>query len=460
MSIGIFEKKYEKIKWAILIFLAFVLFVFFLYSDLVVTYTHSLNFLDCLFSGNILDFYEYTLERFYYGYPADYYILIYIIFGIWNLPIWILRHFCGLDQYSVCALLWAKAILIPFIVGLFYTIREMLNLLEEKNREPIYFLISSSLLFVLPVLYIGQYDIISLFFLMYGILQCLKEDYVSWKAVLFFSLAIPLKLLAVFPVVIVILLKEKKIFELVKKMAGTLLVTLLCILPYIRNVAFYEATGYNGGWFGRLSEEVISSGSDGIAVFWLCFFAICILAYQMTQRNRKDFFYQAMWLLTAFYGFFFAFVYAHPYWSVLLMPFVILLISRDHQNFKLNRLLEMIMEITLTVSQAYRFYWVYLSDQTSFLILKNVEVKSDIWGISSLGEFTIIGKGISILNALYLAALVGILVLNHPWKKTELSQNAQVMEDDILMTRTGVDIVRMLSVFGYIVLNFLIIYVI
>lgn len=437
MNAGLLEKNYKKIKWGILCFFALVLFLSFLYGDLVITYTHSLNFLDCLFKGDVLNFYEYTLDRFYLGYPADYYILIYVIFGIWNLPIWILSRLFGFDQYSVLALLWAKAILIPFIVGIFYTIREMLKLLDEKNREPIYFLMASSVLFVLPVFFMGQYDIISLFFVMCGILQCIKEDGISWKVVFFFSLAIPIKLLAIFPVLIIILLKEKKIIELVKKIAGIMLATLFCILPYIRNDAFYEATQYNDGWFGKLEIEKLPSGVDGISIFWLCFFAICIIAYQMTQSNRKQLFKQMMWLLTAFYGFFFIFVDVHPQWSVLLVPFIILLVSRENHDYKLNRLLEIIVELTLIIIHAYRFDWVYLTDQTSYLFLKNVEAKFNLLGIDSLGQITVIERCIPLISALYLAAMLGILILNHPWKKMELSENVQMMADDIRETQIG-----------------------
>lgn len=448
-------KLFNKIKWIILGALLFSLYITFLYDDIVITYTHSLNFLDCLFSGNFLGFYDYTLENIFMEFPADYYILIYIIFGIWNFPIWVLIKMFGIDPYSVATLLWAKTILLVFIAGVFWTIHKIFEIMEEQEKEHVYFMMSSSLLFVLPVCVMAQYDIISLFFVLIGILQCIKADNVSWKAIIAFAIAIPIKILAVFPVVLIILLKEKRIIEIVKKMFLSMLGLILCILPYIANDGFYKATQYNGGWFDKLSRETIPSGWSGISIFWLVFCVLCILAYCMHQESKKELLNQIVWILSAFYCSFFIFVEAHPQWSILVVPFLVMLIRKEDKNFSINVLLETVANVSLAISQAYFFCWVYCTDTTSWLVMRNVEKISDLLELNSL-RIGPIAELLPLINAVYLAAVMGILVINHPWRK-EVSENIQ--KDEILRTETWIDILRILIILGYIIISFMIIYI-
>lgn len=452
-------KLLDRLKWIALGVLVLVLFATCLYDDLITTYTHSLHFLDCIFSGNFFGFYEYTLERVIFDLPADYYIIIYIIFGIWNFPIWILKQIFSIDPYSVMALFWAKMILFPFIAGVFQVVYKMLDLLDEKDTEHTFFMMGSSLLFVLPICFIGQYDIISLFFILCGIFQCMKDEKLSWKAILLFAVAVPIKILAIFPVVLIILVQEKRIIEIIKKLLGTLVLLVLCVLPYSGNPSFYEATQHNGGWFAKLSSVVLPSGWNGISVFWLMFFVLCIVAYKMKHSSVKEYFKQITWILTAFYGLFFIFIEAHPQWSVLLVPFIVLLIREENQDFKLNVILETIAGGALVISQAYYFHWVYFTDRTSWLLLKNIENKANKLWIISLRDIGFLEKIIPLVNAAFLAGVIGILVINNPWKRTALINNKTELDKDICLTKVGIDWLRILCIFGYIVVTFLITYV-
>ena len=65
------------------------------YGDSLITAMHSINFWDCLFSGNIRNFYAQNTDALlssgvYYGnYSAYYDFGIYIIFAIWVFPLWL-----------------------------------------------------------------------------------------------------------------------------------------------------------------------------------------------------------------------------------------------------------------------------------------------------------------------------------------------------------------------------------
>lgn len=452
------NKTITKIKWGVLLLLFSILFFTCLYDDLLTTYNHSLNFLVCIFNDYFLKFYEYTLSRTCFELPADYYILIYIIFGIWSFPIFVLSKLIEFETFALAAVLWMKLILVPFIVGILFLVYKMLQLLKEDKVEHTIFMMCSSLLFVLPIAFIGQYDIISLFFLLAGIYFCMKDERMSWKAVAMFSIAIPLKLMAVFPVVLLILIQEKTIFGIIKKIIGSFVGLCLCVVPYINDPSFHQALESNGGWFEKLSNVVLPSGWEGISLFWFTFFVLCIVAYKMKQVDMKQYLKQVTWILTAFYGFFFAFVEAHPQWSVLMVPFMSVLIREENSNFKLNMLLDTIAGIALVISQAYYFNWVYFTDRTSWLLLKSFSEKKVKYPIVSLTDFDGIERIIPLVNAAFLAAIVGILIVNHPWKKTAAIENKEELNKDIYFTKIGISSLRILCIFGYIVMTFLITY--
>lgn len=451
------DKMLKKIKWGTLIVCVSILFLTCLYDDLLTTYMHSLHFLDCVFSGNFLEFYEYTLSRTVFELPADYYVLIYIIFGIWSFPIWILRKFVEFDSFVVPAVLWMKLILLPFVAGVLSIVHRMIKLLEENESEHTLFMICSSLMFVLPICFMGQYDVISLFFILCGIYLCMKEQKVSWKAVALFSVAIPIKILAIFPVVLIILIQEKKVIEIVKKVLGSLIGMAICVIPFVRDSAFHEALNSNGGWFERISAEVIPSGWNGISIFWCIFFGLCIVAYRMKQSNLKEYFKQFTWILTAFYALFFIFVPAHPQWSVLLVPFMSLMIREENADFMINAILDTIAGVALILSQAYYFDWVYFTDRTSWLLLDWITNKGNRMWLVSLGSIGTMEKLITLINAAYFTAVIGLLFMNHPWKKKTELQVENVIE--IRTAKVGIAALRILAIFGYIVITALITYV-
>ena len=452
----------DKMKWPALGLLLFVVFITSLFPDIVITYTHSLNFLDCLFSGNFLGFYEYTMERLYLGFPADYYIIIYIIFGIWNLPIWILTKLFSIDPYSIAALLWARTLVVVFVLGIFWIIHKIFEVLQEKDDEHVYFMICSSLLFVLPNFVMGQYDAISLFFVLMGVLLCLKEDRISWKPLIIFAIAIPIKTLAIFPVILIILHKEKKILAIIKDVIVSMSGLLLCVLPFMNNDAYNEAMTYNGGWLGKISTAAIPSGWDsGISLFWLCFFALCIVAYKMKNDSKKEYLDQITWILTAFYVFFFVFTPAHPQWCVLVVPFMMLLMRKKNQNYVLNVLLETASGISLMLLQAYYYSWVYFTNTNSYLVLKNVEAALDLKGIGSLREIyekMLPSELVTVLHAAYFATAAAIVIINNPWKKVNKLEDSQKETTQLEILK--LDWLRILIILGYILATLLIVYVI
>ena len=67
--------------WALLAAICALATVTFLYADARTTWQHSFNFLDAVFSGRLLDFYQIAIENAGFGHPAVYDVPIYAVFA-------------------------------------------------------------------------------------------------------------------------------------------------------------------------------------------------------------------------------------------------------------------------------------------------------------------------------------------------------------------------------------------
>ena len=77
------------------------------------TFEHSFNFLDSVLQGRIGDFYRIAIEHTSTGHPAVYDIPLYLLFGLWNLPTYIIYRITGFQYLlSTPAQLWLKTMMV------------------------------------------------------------------------------------------------------------------------------------------------------------------------------------------------------------------------------------------------------------------------------------------------------------------------------------------------------------
>ena len=185
------------------------------FSDVIITTRHGINFWHALFEGEILHFYEYNLNCIYLPqrsetWSAIYNIVIYFIFAIWDFPLWLVEHIFGIDVLGTLGgLLWGKAIVLPFLVGIAKRIYDIcILIMTEKDASDTIFLFLTSGYVLFTVLSMGQYDVILLFCILNGIYGYLINN----NKIFFcsFWLAIPLKLFALFMLIPLVLLKACK----------------------------------------------------------------------------------------------------------------------------------------------------------------------------------------------------------------------------------------------------------
>lgn len=414
------NEKYKRIGWILLgVILIFSFFSFF-YNDMWITYNHSMSFLDCLFSGNFFKFYEFTLEHMYLGLPADYFLMIYILFGIWNFPTWLISRFI-MPLPDVICLLWCKGIILVFTWLTFKFLKKILEQAECKDTSYTMFLLCSSLCFAIPIFAIGQYDVITIFFVMFGVLQALKDEKISWKVMLIFAIAMPIKMFSLFSYVFLVLLMEKRIRYIIRDLAVSVVGCVLCALPYINQSSYSEAMSYNKDGMMKVLEKTITGGISEIPVFILCFGALCVFAWLKETKDKKELIKYMMWLNAALYVVFFIFVNAHPYWAVFMSAFMIISMQMGSVDRQKTVILEILANACLIVTQAVKYYWVYFAaGNLSWLVWKNIPAYSNILEVNSLADLIDkfgVGNFVPALYALFAVLAVTVIVLSYPGRK-------------------------------------------
>ena len=423
-----------KLDWALLAVMAGFMLLTMFYADLPIIYNHSLTFLDSLFSGDMANFYANSLAKPYHGFGAVYYWTVYAVVGAWNLPIWILQKLFDINAFSIKCMLWCRLEVVFF---LFLTLWMMELLLKDfgYGREKCrfaQFLFASSLLVILPTAAISQIDIITVFLMLWGIREYVKSDKITWKFLLIFSFAASLKIFALFVFIPLVLLREKRIFAVIGDMLVGVVFILVCLVPYAGRADYVEATSVlNDVMVDRMFETVLPAGNLEIPAFLTILVGISIWAYATEVKSREAYFYYANWIALAVFAAFFIFVFAHPYWIVLLAPYVVMLVVMNAERMKLNVLLEFFMEVSVTVVYLATF-GVYMTETTfSDLILTRLGAAPVSGGYFSFGDWAAkmeLDPYISVLFGIFAVCLLAMLAINRPGKRKYLEWKEHVAE--------------------------------
>ena len=159
------------VDWALLGIILLGAYAFFLYGDVRATFEHSFNFLDSVFQGRVGDFYQIAIEHTSTGHPAVYDIPLYLLFGLWNLPTYIIYRITGFHYLlSTPAQLWLKTMMVLaalLAAKVLVDIARDLGVGRQRSKWVAFFFLSSMTLFV-PVFVIVQYDIIMIVFILLG----------------------------------------------------------------------------------------------------------------------------------------------------------------------------------------------------------------------------------------------------------------------------------------------------
>lgn len=353
----------EKIRWWELVILALILLaclVLFYQPDIVHTAVSSATFL----KGHILDFYSYNKAQ---GIPDSYMPSTYVVFALWCAVPYMLGFLreVSLDiPFGLYVYLELLPILVYVASGyVVYLIGRTLELCKSKSRLMVYVTMTFPVALYSQFIFC-QYDIFTVFFVLLGIYFYLKDK--DRLFVLSFGVAITFKYFALAIFVPMLLLKHKNIVRICGHALLFAVPFALQVLVHYHDPAFvkyvlnFSALGYlfsandtalmadavknSSLWAGPaaadngITQTVCAAGASALAAgfegivgagkallkipfqFYIAG-GLCIWSYFVKTKTKLELFRWVMFFGSGMMFAIFAFMFWHPQWLLLIMPF-------------------------------------------------------------------------------------------------------------------------------------------
>lgn len=399
------------VDFTLFVLVCFLLYFFLTmyYSDILITCEHSINFLHCLFRGKFLDFYDYAKANSTYGTGAMYDVLVYMLFGIWNFPVFILNRTVGVSIFNPVFLLWYKLLVVIFVGVCIYYIRKICWICtkDEKKTKYIVLFSLSSLLVIVPSLQVAQYDAIYLCLMLMGVYNLMQRK--KKLFVLFFALAVPIKFISLIFFIPLLLLSEKNIIKIIVNICCIGILPLISKVLFGNSIAYAEIENFTVEYFFDCfyTTNIRIVGIEGISFFAISYACICIYAHAKKMDVIKNKEYIQILFGTAL--FFFYFCNVPPYWLIILGVFLNIYIFVCIENLDIGLWLELVISSCFFICHIIKTNWVFGGQRTfSYLFLKaycradeyNVGVFLNEKGFSALMPIitgVLIGSGIMLL---------------------------------------------------------------
>lgn len=441
--------KYNRAEWIVLGLILSYCYLTMCYRDIVTTMYDAYHMWSFAFSEDIFYLTDW-LSSTAYGFS------FFIIFGLGELPVWIVgRFFLGRDIVTtIPALLWMKLYLLLFVL---FICRELLKIAEltgidKKRQKWLIFFYLSSLLVVLPVFHIAQYDVIGSYFTLLGVRYFLeKKDKGFFLA---FAIAMPMKYFALFVFVPLVLIRFKNVFRIALSMVlgfcgvlfdkvilGRLLPMLGIAMGIGNGRVNYDRVAITqmpkllmAGGTDEAVVEAIQSGSSvmesmGVSylventiqigeyrasVFVLVFLLICIAAYVLKRGEGEKENQRIVYFAFCGMATFFLFSYSwNSYWLVILAPYLMLVVFMKEKLLGINCILELLLSIGFVIQKMIIQFWVFGGGFTyTFLAFKYMRQRTmDTFYLLNKYHFV---EFQPVIYALSVASMIGLTIINLP----------------------------------------------
>lgn len=350
----------------IIFYVAILIFCYFSFQqgDILHTGGSSITYLN----GHIFDFYEANIRNFEFN---NYLPSTYIIFAIWNIPIRLFGFVKDPSMNVGYVVFWYKLLPTLFYAAssfIIYKIGLVIGLTKGNSKLMAAFWLSSPIAFFSQFIF-GQYDILTTFFMLLGLLFYLKRN--TKLFILFFAISLTFKYFPLFIFIPLLLLIEKKPIKLIANM-------ILLALPIsLEILAYYHSEAFKTGVFGfNANQRLFSAGFkiDGaitISAFLVIWFLICAYAYCKDINNEHQFFKWSLYLPMAVSSILFSLMLWHPQWLLIATPFLAIttFLHKRARFFILIDLVMMFFYVGFTVN-----FWSGGVDQS-------------LWGFGVFGKY-------------------------------------------------------------------------
>ena len=358
------NQKLYKWEWVLLALLIFLPFASCFYGDTNVIVLYENHFWGAIFQGDgILSYYDYVYDQVQNGLGiyATYDFPMYLILGVWGLPLWIFWGSKGeVPTMFFMARLYGKCVyLIPLAITVFlvYKICRELKMSKERAMWGA-FLYESSMMVYVAICLNGQTDIIGMVFILLGLWAYIKDERI--KFLVFFALAVPFKQYALFLFVPLLVLREKKIWNIILNAIGSLSVLIVSNLlfdplsPGIERKKIFELEIFNRLMANRLP---LLDGSVPTPVVLLL--AVCVFCFLKEVRDEEERKRYAVFIPLLTMGCMFISFESSSYWYLHLAPYLSIMLVYNTNRTRHNLLFETVAMICLTLANYASRPWAF-----------------------------------------------------------------------------------------------------
>lgn len=362
------KKNYNIIfEFALLGIVSLFVFSSHMYQDFWETMRHGLTVWDALFDGKILDFYAYcggnsggiycgsdTLGTYM---DARYDFTIYIIFAIWNFPLWLIEHFTGSNiQNSFFAMLYAKSMLLAAVA---ITCRLIIMITARitdgtQNTSGLVLSYLSSCLLLASTLIIGQYDILSLIFVLAGVYFYLNNNEKGF--IICFIIANSMKYFALLYMLPLLCLRDKNPLKIIGKLALGMSLSVFWKILFSFGTYGSSVMSNNNGLIEILTDYQIFSG---VSIFWVSYIALVLYCYKKGGGSSGLQYRRVIFAGFATFALLYTSTPAYPYWAVFMVPFLTIMIHTSGRLYGINTFLTVLFEACLLIKHYIWYPWCY-----------------------------------------------------------------------------------------------------
>lgn len=307
-----------RLDWILSLLILAGLFVTCVYGDIRLTGNRSF-----LMYHHFTDFYEASYEQSG-GYWANYLPSTFIAYAIWNLPLYLAGHVPeAILTNSFVNNMWYKLlpVIIYFVTAhLIYKTGKEMGFGEKKS------LLCKFAFLVFPMgvfsqFIFSQYDIFTVFFMVLGLYLFLRGR--MWQFALAFGVAATFKYQAVLYFAVLLLLKEKKIRNLIRYAVIMMIPLAVEILPNWSSPAFQRCV-FGFGALESVQKSFTLGFFSGINLMAAVAAFVLVWAYQKKVEEEETLASWAVFFCVAVSFALFGFSSWNPQWVLLMVPFLVL----------------------------------------------------------------------------------------------------------------------------------------
>lgn len=369
--------------YALFFALFLIPFITIMYGDTRAFVHYGVNFWKCITEGGGLhNFYEYgnDMLAFYRAngiggaYEVIYDFPVYIVLGIWGLPLWIVCSKFGIEETSnMWTMLYSKSVYIVALLIVAYMIYKVcrnIGVDDAMAKWAGFLFLSSEMVFV-QIGIAGQLDVFGMPFTLLAIYFFQKKN--RWRFLLFFSIAVSFKQFPLFIFLPLIMLIEKNAVRIALDTVIVFAVTILSGLPFPKGTEAMQVKDEVRGHFMQAFLGVKAPlHNSAVPIIVLLIGGICVFCYLKKIKDDMELeqysvFIPALSMFVLFISF-----DSNPYWFIHLAPFLAILVAYNSSRFHQLMLFESVGMLCLALSQFGANYWVYESYWAKGMVLEKL----------------------------------------------------------------------------------------